>query len=89
MGKDNLPITLLILGKFLTTLNKTVQYSMVKNAIPSKNIRMNDRIKILGIYFTYNDSQRKKLKLEMAQNPARFFEKNTLTTFNESWTWLM
>ena len=30
-------------------------------ATVSKNIRMKDTIKILGMYFTYNDSQRKKL----------------------------
>ena len=30
----------------------------------SKNIRMKDTIKILGVYFTYNDSQRKTLNFE-------------------------
>ena len=33
-------------------------------ATVSKNIRMKDTIKILGVYFTYNDSQRKKLNFD-------------------------
>ena len=35
--------------------------STVATVISSKNIRMKDTIKILGVCFTYNDSQRKKL----------------------------
>ena len=31
------------------------------NVISSKNIRIKDTVKILGVYFTYNESQRKKL----------------------------
>ena len=33
-------------------------------ATVSKNIRMKDTIKILGVYFTYNDSQRKRLNFD-------------------------
>ena len=33
-------------------------------ATVSKNIRMKDTIKILGVYFRYNDSQRKKLNFD-------------------------
>ena len=38
--------------------------STVATVISSKNIRMKDTIKILGVYFTYNDSQRKKLNFD-------------------------
>ena len=38
--------------------------SMVATAISSKNIRMDDMIKILGVYFTYNYSQRKKFNFD-------------------------
>ena len=34
------------------------------DVIPSKNIRIKDTGKILGVYFTYNDSQRKKLNFD-------------------------
>ena len=38
--------------------------STVATVISSKNIRMKDTIKILGVYFTYNDRQRKKLNFD-------------------------
>ena len=38
--------------------------STVATVISSKNIRMKDTIKILGVYFTYNDTQRKKLNFD-------------------------
>ena len=38
--------------------------STVATVISSKNILMKDTIKILGVYFTYNDSQRKKLNFD-------------------------
>ena len=38
--------------------------STVATVISSKNIRMKDTIKILGVYFICNDSQRKKLNFD-------------------------
>ena len=38
--------------------------STVVTVISSKNIRMKDMIKILGVYFIYNDSQRKKFNFD-------------------------
>ena len=34
------------------------------DVISSKNIRIKDTVKILGVYFTYNESQRKKLNFD-------------------------
>jgi len=38
--------------------------STVTNVISSKNLRIKDTIKILGVYFTYKDSQKKKLNFD-------------------------
>ena len=38
--------------------------SMVTTVISSKNIRIKDTIKILGVYFKYNDNRRKKLNFD-------------------------
>ena len=38
--------------------------STVAAVIPSKNILTKDMIKILGVYFAYNDSQRKKFNFD-------------------------
>ena len=38
--------------------------SSTVSTVISKNIRMKDTIKIVGVYFTYNDSQRKKLNFD-------------------------
>ena len=38
--------------------------STVATVTSSKNIRVNHTIKILGVYFTYNDSQRRKLNFD-------------------------